>query len=55
VFKKRFLRTIFVPQRTGIKGGRRKLHNEEIHKLNSSKDRIRLTKSRSMRQTGHVM
>jgi hypothetical protein len=41
-FKKSLLRTIFVPKRVEIKGGRRKLHNEEIHKLNSSTNRIRV-------------
>jgi hypothetical protein len=54
VFEKSLLRTILVPKRAEIKGGRKKLHNEEIHKLNSSTNRIRLKKPRSMRQIGHL-
>jgi hypothetical protein len=51
VFKNMVLRTIFVQKRDKIIGGRRKLHNEEIHKVNSSTNRIRVMKSRRMRQT----
>jgi hypothetical protein len=35
-------------------GGWRKLHNEELHKIYSSPNIIRMTKSRKMRCTGHV-
>jgi hypothetical protein len=35
-------------------GGWRKLHNEELHKLNSSPSIIRMIESRRMTWTGHV-
>jgi hypothetical protein len=35
-------------------GGRRKLHNEELHNLYSSPSVIRIIKSRRMRWLGHV-
>jgi hypothetical protein len=35
-------------------GGWRKLHNEELHNLNSSPSIIRMIKSRRMRRAGHV-
>jgi hypothetical protein len=35
-------------------GGWRKLHNEELHKLYSSPNIIRMTKSRRVRWAGHV-
>jgi hypothetical protein len=37
-----------------VTGWRRKLHNEELHKLYSSKSIIRIIKSRRMRWAGHV-
>jgi hypothetical protein len=37
-----------------VKGGWRKLHNEELHNLYSSPSIIRITKSRRMRWAGHV-
>jgi hypothetical protein len=37
-----------------MKGGWRKLHNEELHNLYSSPSIIRMTMSRRMRWTGHV-
>jgi hypothetical protein len=35
-------------------GDRRKQHNVEFHKLNSSKNIIRMTKSKAMRWKSHV-
>jgi hypothetical protein len=37
-----------------VKGDWRKLHNEELHKLYSSPNIIRMIKSRRMRWAGHV-
>jgi hypothetical protein len=52
--KLRVLRRIFGP-RDEVKGGRRKLHNEELHNLYSSPSIIRIIKSRRrMRWAGHV-
>jgi hypothetical protein len=36
VFESRVLRSIFGPKRYEVMGGRRKLHNKEVHDLNSS-------------------
>jgi hypothetical protein len=52
VFENRVLRRIFGLKRNKLMGGWRKLHNEELHNLYSS--RIRLIKSRRMRWTGHI-
>jgi hypothetical protein len=49
VFQNRVLRRIFGPNRDGITGGWRKLHNEELHNLYSSPSIIRIIKSRRMR------
>jgi hypothetical protein len=49
VFENRLLRRI-----SGLMGGWRKLHNEELHNLYSSPSIIRLMKSRRMRWVGHV-
>jgi hypothetical protein len=49
VFEDRVLRRIF-----GVKGGWRKLHNEELHNLYSSPSIIRIIKSRRMRWAGQV-
>jgi hypothetical protein len=54
VFENRVLRRIFGPKRDGVTGGRRKLHNEELHNLHSSPSIIRIIKSRRMRWAGHV-
>jgi hypothetical protein len=37
-----------------VTGGRRKLHNEELHDLYSSPSKIRIIESRRMRWAGHV-
>jgi hypothetical protein len=53
VFENRVLR-IFGPKRDEVTGGWRKLHNKELHNLNSSPSTIRMIKSRRMRWAGHV-
>jgi hypothetical protein len=42
------------PKRDEVIGIWRKLHNEELHKLCSSRSIIRMIKSRRMRRAGHV-
>jgi hypothetical protein len=54
VFENRVLRRIFGPKRDGVMGGRRKLHNEELHNLYFSPSIIRIIKSRRMSWAGHV-
>jgi hypothetical protein len=54
VFEKRVLRRIFGFKRDEMKGGWRKLQNEELHNLYSSPSIIRKIKSRRMRWAGHV-
>jgi hypothetical protein len=49
VFENRVLRRISGPERNGVTGGSRKLHNEELHNLYSSPSIIRIIKSRRMR------
>jgi hypothetical protein len=46
------LRRIFGPKRDKVTGDWRKLHNEKLHNLYSSQNRM--IKSRRMRLTGHV-
>jgi hypothetical protein len=53
VSEDRVLRPIFGPERKEVSGGRRRLHNE-LHKLCSSPNIIRVMKPRRMRWTGHV-
>ena len=53
VFKNRNLRRIFGPKRDE-NGEWRRLHNEEIHSLYRSPNRVRVIKSRRLRWTGHV-
>jgi hypothetical protein len=48
------LRRIFGPKRDKVRGGWRKLHNEELRDLYSSPSIIGITKSRRMRWAGHV-
>jgi hypothetical protein len=45
---------IFGPKRDEVTGGRRELHNEEIHNVYSSPSIIRMIKSRRMRWAEHV-
>jgi hypothetical protein len=54
VFWNRVLRRIFGPNRDRVRGEWRKLHNEELHNLYSSRSIIRIIKSRRMRWAGHV-
>jgi hypothetical protein len=54
VFENRVLSRIFGPKRDGVTGGWRKLHNEELHNLYSSRSIIRIIKSRRMRWAEHV-
>jgi hypothetical protein len=53
VFENRAPGKIFEPKRDQVTGGWRKLHNEELHDLYSSRSIIRIIKSRRMRW-GHV-
>jgi hypothetical protein len=45
---------IFGLKRDEVMGGRKKLHNEELHNLYSSPSIIRMIKSRRIRWSGHV-
>jgi len=54
VFENRVLRKVFGPKRDEMTGEWRKLHNEELNKLYSSPNIVRVTKSRRMRWAGHV-
>jgi hypothetical protein len=54
VFENGVLRRIFGPKRDEVTGGWRKLHNEELHNLYSSRSIIIMIKSRRMRWAGHV-
>jgi hypothetical protein len=55
VFKNRVLRRIFRPKKCEVTGGWRKLHIENLHNLYSWQGVIRMTESRRMRWTGHVV
>ncbi|PNF38568.1 hypothetical protein B7P43_G04044, partial [Cryptotermes secundus] len=48
------VRRIFGPKWDEVTGGWRKLHNEELHNLYSSRSIIRMIKSRRMGWAGHV-
>jgi hypothetical protein len=48
------LRRIFGSKRDEVTGGRKKLHNEELHNLCYSQIIIRMIKSRRMKWAGHV-
>jgi hypothetical protein len=54
VFENRVLRGIFGPERDGVTGEWRRLHNEELNDLYSPPNIIRVIKSRRMRWAGHV-
>jgi hypothetical protein len=54
VFENRMLRRIFGPERDGVTGGWRKLHNDELHNLYSSPSIIRIIKLRRMRWAGRM-
>jgi hypothetical protein len=53
VFENRVLRKIFGPKREED-GSWRRLHNDELHRLNSSPNIVRVIKSRRMKWEGHV-
>jgi hypothetical protein len=53
VFENRVLRKIFGPRREED-GSWRKLHNNELHYLYSSRNIVRVIKSRRMSWVGHV-
>jgi hypothetical protein len=52
VFENRVLRRICGPKRDEVKGGWRKLHNEELHNLYCPPNISRMIKSRRMRWRG---
>jgi hypothetical protein len=52
VFENRVLRRIFGPKRDEVTEEWRKLHNEELHDLNSSPSIIRMMKPRRTRWAG---
>jgi hypothetical protein len=54
VCENRVLTRIFGPQRYGVIRGWRTLHYEELHNLYSSKNIIRMVKSRRIRLAGSV-
>jgi hypothetical protein len=54
MFENRVLGTIFGSKTDKVTGGWRKMHNEELHKLNSLSNIIRMTKLRRMGWVGHV-
>jgi hypothetical protein len=54
VFEKRVLRGIFGPKRYEVTGEWRRLHDEELNDLYSSRNIIRVMKSRRMRWAEHV-
>jgi hypothetical protein len=54
LFENRVLRRIYGPKRDQVTGEWRKLHNEELRDLYSSRNTIRIIKSRRIRWAGHV-
>jgi hypothetical protein len=54
VLENRVLRKMFGQKRNEVRGGCRKVHNEELHNLYSSPSIIRMINSRRMRWAGHV-
>ena len=54
MFENRVLRRILGPNRDGVTGEWRKLHNEELNDLYCSSNIVRVIKSRRMRWAGHV-
>jgi hypothetical protein len=54
VFANMVLRRIFGSKRDEVTGEWRRLHNEELNDLYSSRNTVRVIESRRMRLTGHV-
>ena len=54
VFENVVLRSIFGPRREKVTGEWRRMHNEELNDLYSSRNIVRVIKSRRMRWAGHV-
>jgi hypothetical protein len=54
VFENNVLRRIFGPKSNEVTGGKRKLHNEELHKLYALPSIIRMIESNRMRWAGDV-
>ena len=54
VFENMVLRRIFGPRRDKVTGEWRRLHNEEQNDLYSSRNIVRVIKSRRMRWAGYV-
>jgi hypothetical protein len=48
------LKRIFGPKKDEVKGGCRKLHNEELHSFYYSLSTIGIIKSRRMKWAGHI-
>jgi hypothetical protein len=55
VFQNRVLRRIFRPKREEVAGDSRRLHSKELHKLYTSRNNIRVIKSRRIRWAGNVV
>jgi hypothetical protein len=55
LFQNRVLRRIFGPKGDEVTGGWRKLHNEELRGLYSSRSIVGVIKARRMRWAGHVV
>jgi hypothetical protein len=53
IFENRVLRRIFVPKREED-GSWRNLHNDELHNLYSSRNTVKVIKSRRMRWAAHL-
>jgi hypothetical protein len=54
VFEDRVLKGLFAPKRDEVTGSWRKLHNEELHNLYPSPNKIKIIKSGKMRLEGHM-
>jgi hypothetical protein len=54
VFENRVLSKMFGSKREEVRGGGRKLHNEELHDLHKSPNIIRMIKSTRMYWAGHI-
>jgi hypothetical protein len=54
VFENRVLGSIFGPKRDEVTGGRRKLHDEELHSFYSTPNIVRTIKLKKMRWAGHI-